>query len=99
MLRIRWPKKGDEPDGNLSPLAGIGDGPSAYEQAHAGLPLVQHSLLLMLHYVRQGKISLEKMVEKMSHAVATCFQIAEGVISGKVILPTWSWLTSNRPSV
>jgi dihydroorotase len=49
----------------------------AYEKAHAGLPLVQHSLLLMLHYVREGRISLEKVVEKMSHAVAVCFQIAE----------------------
>jgi len=49
----------------------------SYEKAHAGLPLVQHSLLLMLHYVREGKISLEKVVEKMSHAVAVCFQIAE----------------------
>jgi dihydroorotase len=48
-----------------------------YEQAHAGLPLVQHSLLLMLHYVKQGRISLEKVVEKMSHAVAKCFQVAE----------------------
>jgi len=48
-----------------------------YEQAHAGLPLVQHSLLLMLHYVKEGRISLEKVVEKMSHAVATCFRIAE----------------------
>jgi dihydroorotase len=48
-----------------------------YEKAHAGLPLVQHSLLLMLHYVREGRISLEKVVEKMSHAVAVCFQIAE----------------------
>ncbi len=48
-----------------------------YEIAHAGLPLVQHSLLLMLHYVQQGKISVEKVVEKMSHAVATCFQIKE----------------------
>jgi dihydroorotase len=47
-----------------------------YEHAHAGLPLVQHPLLLMLHYVREGRISLEKLVEKMSHAVATCFQIA-----------------------
>ena len=46
-----------------------------YEKAHAGLPLVQHSLSLMLHYVQEGKISLEKVVEKMSHAVATCFQI------------------------
>jgi dihydroorotase len=48
-----------------------------YEKAHAGLPLVQHSLLLMLHYVNQGRISLEKVVEKMSHAVATCYQVAE----------------------
>jgi len=48
-----------------------------YEKAHAGLPLVQHSVLLMLHYYKQGKISLEKIVEKMSHAVADCFQIKE----------------------
>lgn len=48
-----------------------------YEKAHAGLPLVQHSLLLMLHYHKLGKISLEKIVEKMSHAVATCFEIEE----------------------
>jgi len=58
----------------LSPLTGNGDG---YEKAHAGLPLVQHSLLLMLHYVQEGRISLEKVVEKMSHAVAQCFRIAE----------------------
>ena len=48
-----------------------------YEVAHAGLPLVQHSLQLMLHYVQQEKISIEKVVEKMSHAVATCFNISE----------------------
>jgi len=48
-----------------------------YEHAHAGLPLVQHSLQLMLHYVNEGKIGIEKVVEKMSHAVATCFQIKE----------------------
>ena len=48
-----------------------------YEKAHAGLPLVQHSVLLMLHYHKQGKISLEKVVQKMSHAVADCFQIKE----------------------
>jgi dihydroorotase len=49
----------------------------SYEKAHAGLPLVQHSLLLMLHYVKEGRISLEKVVEKMSHAVAKCFRIEE----------------------
>jgi len=48
----------------------------AYEQAHSGLPLVQHSLPLMLGYVKQGKISLEKVVEKMCHAVADCFDIS-----------------------
>lgn len=48
-----------------------------YEKAHAGLPLVQHSVLLMLHYYKHGKISLEKIAEKMSHAVADCFQIKD----------------------
>ena len=47
----------------------------SYEKAHAGLPLVQHSLSLMLYYYKQGKISLEKIAEKMSHAVSDCFQI------------------------
>ena len=48
-----------------------------YEKAHAGLPLVQHPLLMMLHYVKEGRITIEKVVEKMSHAVATCFNIKE----------------------
>lgn len=46
-----------------------------YEHAHAGLPLVQHSLLLMLKYYKEEKISLEKIAEKMSHAVADCFKL------------------------
>lgn len=48
-----------------------------YEKAHAGIPLVQHSLLLMLKYYELGKISLEKIARKMSHAVADCFQVKE----------------------
>ncbi|MBI1342845.1 MAG: dihydroorotase [Terrimonas sp.] len=48
-----------------------------YEKAHAGLPLVQHPLLLMLYYQQQGRISLEKIAEKMSHAVADCFNIKD----------------------
>jgi dihydroorotase len=48
-----------------------------YEHAHSGLPLVQHSLLLMLHYYKEGRISLEKIAEKMSHAVADCFRIKD----------------------
>lgn len=55
----------------------LGEKNEPYEKAHAGLPLVQHPVLLMLHYHQQGKISLEKIVQKMSHAVADCFQIKE----------------------
>jgi dihydroorotase len=60
--------------GLIEPLAGT---EGSYEHAHAGLPLVQHSLGLMLTYVNQGRISLVKLVEKMAHAVAICFQIRE----------------------
>lgn len=55
----------------------FGEKNEPYLKAHAGLPLVQHALPLMLHYYAQGKISLPKIVEKMSHAVAECFQIKE----------------------
>lgn len=48
-----------------------------YEHAHSGLPLVQHSVQLMLYYHSLGKISLEKIVQKMSHAVADCFNLKE----------------------
>jgi len=48
-----------------------------YTTAPAGLPLVQHPLLLMLQYVKQGRITLEKVVEKMCHAPAKCFGLAE----------------------
>ena len=46
-----------------------------YWQAPSGLPLVQHPLLLMLEAAWQGKISPEKVVQKMAHAPADCFQI------------------------
>ncbi len=46
-----------------------------YEKSYAGLPLVQHPLLIMLKYYKEGFISLEKIAEKMSHAVADCFKI------------------------
>lgn len=55
----------------------IAEKAGTYEQAHAGLPLVQHSLLLMLQYVKKGRISLEQIAEKMSHAVADCFNIVD----------------------
>jgi dihydroorotase len=48
-----------------------------YQQAPSGIPLVQHSFLLMLQYAREGKISIEKVVEKMAHAPAECFRLKE----------------------
>lgn len=46
-----------------------------YFKAPSGGPLVQHSLIAMLEFVHQKKISIEKVVEKMCHALADCFQI------------------------
>ena len=48
-----------------------------YLDAPAGLPLVQHSLSMMLEFYHQGRISLEKIVEKMCHAPAIAFQIKD----------------------
>lgn len=47
----------------------------SYWQAPSGLPLVQHPLLMMLAFVEHGKLSIETVVRKMSHAPADCFQI------------------------
>ena len=48
-----------------------------YFSAPAGLPLVQHGLNMMLDFYHLGYISLEKIVEKMCHAPAQCFKVAE----------------------
>lgn len=49
----------------------------SYFNAPSGGPLVQHALLAMLEKVREGKISVERVVEKMAHAPATLFEINE----------------------
>ena len=43
--------------------------------APSGLPLVQHTLNVMLSFYFDGKMSLEKIVEKMCHAPADCFNV------------------------
>jgi len=48
-----------------------------YVKSPSGLPLVQHSLSLMLNHFHSGRISLERIVEKMCHAPAICFNIKE----------------------
>ena len=44
-------------------------------KAPSGGPLVQHSILAMLDFYHDKKISLEKIVQKMSHNVADLFHI------------------------
>lgn len=48
-----------------------------YSQAPSGLPLVQHSLNIMLDMYRDGIFSLEQIVDKMCHTPAICFQIGD----------------------
>ena len=47
----------------------------SYTKAASGGPLVQHSLVAMLEKSHEEKISIERVVEKMSHAVADLFRI------------------------
>ena len=48
-----------------------------YFQAPSGGPLVQHSVVAMLEFFHSKKISLEKIVQKMSHNPAILFQISK----------------------
>ncbi len=48
-----------------------------YFQAPSGGPLIQHSVVAMLEFYHQKKISLEKIVQKMAHNPAILFQIRE----------------------
>jgi len=48
---------------------------NVYTKAPSGAPLVQHSLVAMIEHFKKGKISLEKIVEKMCHNPAILFQV------------------------
>ena len=48
-----------------------------YFEALSGGPLVQHALPVILELFHQGKISLEKIVEKMCHNVSQIYKIKE----------------------
>ncbi|MEO6168373.1 MAG: amidohydrolase family protein, partial [Chitinophagales bacterium] len=51
------------------------DGKINYFKSPSGLPLLQHSFGMMVEFYQKGKISLEKIAEKMSHAPATLFGV------------------------
>jgi dihydroorotase len=50
---------------------------NVYTKAPSGGPLVQHALIAMIQAHKQGKISLEKIVQKMCHNPARLFQVKD----------------------
>jgi len=50
---------------------------NVYTKAPSGGPLVQHALPAMLEFYHQGKITLEKIVQKMCHNPAILFDVAK----------------------
>ncbi len=76
-----------------------------YEQAHGGVPFVQHSLSMMLHYVKEGAISIEKVVEKMCHANAAVYQmkhrgyIREGYYADLVMVDMQTSMTVSKENI
>ena len=77
----------------------------AYSKAPSGGPLVQHALLAMLEKVNEGKISIEKVVEKMAHSPAVLFRIEdrgyirEGYFADLVILDPKHTETVSRDNI
>jgi dihydroorotase len=69
-----------------------------YTKAPSGGPLVQHAVVAMFEAYHQGKISVEKIVEKMAHNPAKIFKIEnrgfikEGYYADLVLInPTMPW--------
>lgn len=76
---------------------------NTYLKAPSGGPLVQHALPAMMEHVKNGTISIERMVEKMCHAPAICFQlenrgfIREGYAADLVLVdPKNDWTVSKQ---
>ena len=76
-----------------------------YEKAHGGVPFVQHSLSMMLHYVKEGRITIEKVVEKMCHSNAIIYQITErgfireGYYADLVVVDLKKSVTVNKENI
>ena len=78
---------------------------NTYFKAPSGGPLVQHALVAMLEFYHNQKITLEKLVEKMCHAPAVCFQIKnrgfirEGYYADLVLIDLDSTWTVNKENI
>lgn len=78
---------------------------SDYLNAPSGGPLVQHALPALLELVNQKVFTLEEIVNKTSHSLATCFQIEnrgyirEGYFADLVLLDMNKPTLVNRENV
>ena len=76
-----------------------------YFKAPSGGPLVQHALLAMLEKSKEGKISIERVVEKMAHAPAILFKvekrgfIREGYFADLVIVNPNKGITISKENI
>lgn len=50
---------------------------NSYFNCPSGGPLVQHALNVMLDFYHKGQISIERIVEKMCHAPAVCYELED----------------------
>ena len=55
----------------------ISEKSASYFKAPAGLPLVQHAMLTLFDLVAEGQISIELLVDRVSHAPADLFGVTE----------------------
>lgn len=76
---------------------------NVYTKAPSGGPLVQHAVIAIFEKIKQGKITVEKAVEKMCHNPAKIFKITkrgfvkEGFYADLVLInPDSSWTVSTN---
>jgi len=55
----------------------ISEKAKSYFKAPAGLPLVQHVMLCLFDFVKDGRMPVEKVVDKTAHAVADIFGVVD----------------------
>jgi dihydroorotase len=74
---------------------------NVYTKAPSGGPLVQHAVIALFEKVKEGVITIEKVVEKMAHNPAKLFQVSkrgfikEGYYADIVLVdPSSSWEVS-----
>lgn len=76
-----------------------------YLKSMSGAPMIQHALIVMLELYHQGKISLEKIVEKMCHNPAILYKIkdrgfvSEGYFADCVIVDLNQSYTVNQSNI